>query len=642
MEFRRDINGLRAIAVTAVVFFHYGVRFFDGGYVGVDVFFVISGFLLTSIAHRRIQAGQFSAIQFLLNRLRRIYPALLVTVIACCAWASLSYLPDDFSRLVRNGTASLLFRSNYAFLGDVGGYFAPDARANIFLHTWSLSVESQFYLLFAFTCALFWPRLGARRRTAGWIAFGVLAVASLGWCIARTPAHQASAFYMLWGRSWEFMVGSVAALLTVRPNRLTLNFFSVAGAALLLFAVLGLHGDEPYPGWRSILPVAGTALMVFAGEGVVARVLSSWPLQFIGTASYSIYLWHWPILVAFRQFSGVDPTAGQVALLIAGSIVAGWVSYMLVEQPGRKRLHNAAIGAVLVLGIGAGFGFTAVLNKTGGLQGRLPSYLRAASDAMKSEAPRSYECMRDVDGTKHSPGDFCSLGGMPATDHPVMMLWGDSFANMVQPVVDQVSAETHTPGVVATLGGCPPFKGKVFPGSGAEVFPGCEPYANFAFDYFMRTPSIKLVVAAGDWQRYEPTYEGRVLKDIATELAARGGRMVLVKAVPNPRGDGPRVWARAQVAAGHEISQMTVPRTGQADIEERGRQIAQLSLEIGDVSTVDPFDALCTSSECFTVRHGVGLFKDTDHLSQRGADALAPLLSVEIRKQVGAVDRILD
>ncbi|MDR5777023.1 MULTISPECIES: acyltransferase family protein [unclassified Caballeronia] len=638
MEFRRDINGLRAIAVISVVFFHFGVRFFDGGYVGVDVFFVISGFLLTSIAHRRIQAGQFSPVQFLLNRLRRIYPALLVTVIACCSWAALSYLPDDFSRLVRNGTASLLFRSNYAFLSDVGGYFAPDARANIFLHTWSLAVESQFYLLFAFTCALFWPSAGRGRKTAGWVAFGVLAVVSLAWCIARTPAHQASTFYMLWGRAWEFMAGSVAALIATRPARKTASLLSVVGAVLLLAAVLGFHGDDAYPGWRAVLPVAGTALMIYAGEGVVARVLSSWPLQFLGSASYSIYLWHWPILVGFRERTGAEPTGWQIATLIAASVIVGWVSYLLVEQPSRKRLRNTAIGAVFVLSVGAGFGFTAVLNKTEGLQGRLPSYLRAASDAMKSDAPRAY-CMRDVDGTKHTPGDFCTLGGMPANEHPVMMLWGDSFANMIQPVVDRVSAETHTPGIVATLGGCPPFKGKVFPGSGAEVFPGCEHYANFAFDYFMRTPSIKLVVVAGDWQRYEPTYEGGVLKDIASTLATRGGRLVLVKAVPNPRGDGPRVWARAQFAAGHEISQMSVPRAGQADIEERGKQIARLPLEVGNVTTVDPFEALCSSIECFTVKGGVGLFKDTDHLSQNGVKAMAPLLANAIRKQVDAIGK---
>jgi hypothetical protein len=212
---------------------------------------------------------------------------------------------------------------------------------------------------------------------------------------------------------------------------------------------------------------------------------------------------------------------------------------------------------------------------------------------------------------------------------------------MVQPIVDSVSAETHVPGIVATLGGCPPFRGKVFPGSGAEVFPGCERYANFAFDHFMHTPSIKLVVVAGDWQRYEPTYEGDVLKDIASVLANRGGKMVLITAVPNPRGDLPRVWARMQIAAGHEIPDMTVPRAAQADIVERGNQIASIATQVGNVTQVDPFDDLCNQQTCFTVKGGVGLYKDTDHLTQEGVKLLAPRLSSTIRQallDVGAIE----
>ncbi|CAE6823315.1 hypothetical protein R70006_06312 [Paraburkholderia domus] len=642
MEFRKDVNGLRAIAVIAVVLFHYGVRHFDGGFVGVDVFFVISGFLLTSIAHGRLQKLQFSAVQFLLNRLRRIFPALLVTVIGCWIWATLFYLPDDFSRLVRNGTATFLFRSNYAFLSDAGGYFAPDARSNILLHTWSLAVESQFYVVFAITCARFWPAAGATRKVVGWVLFGVVAVTSLVWCVVHTPAHQPSAFYLLWGRAWEFMAGSVVALLSFRPGRGTANLVAAAGAALLLAAIFGLHTDDPYPGWRAILPVAGTALIIYAGEGFLSTVLSIRPLQFLGAISYSVYLWHWPILLAFRERAGADPSPLQTGLLILASIAAGWVSYACVEQPGRKWLRNVPITVLLAASVASGFAFTAALNKTDGLQGRLPVYLRAASTAMKSEGPRSYECQRDVDGTKHSPGDFCSLGGMASGASPTMMLWGDSFSNMVQPVVDAVSAETHVPGIVATLGGCPPFRGKAFPGSGAEIFPGCERYANFAYDHFMHTPSIKLVVVAGDWQRYEPNYEGNVLKDIATVLAARGGKMVLVTALPNPRGDSPRDWARMQVAAGHEIPDVTIPRSGQADIVERGNQIADIAKEAGNVILVDPFDVLCNQQVCSTVKGGVGLYKDTDHLTQDGVRLLAPRLATAIRQalvSIGAVEK---
>jgi SGNH domain (fused to AT3 domains) len=187
------------------------------------------------------------------------------------------------------------------------------------------------------------------------------------------------------------------------------------------------------------------------------------------------------------------------------------------------------------------------------------------------------------------------------------------------------------------LGWCPPFRGTAFPGSGAEIWPGCEAYANFVFDYFERTSSIRLVIVAGDWQRYEPTYEGNVLKQIAGILAMRGGRMVLVTAVPNPRGDLPRVWARAQVEAGHGIPKMTVHRSQQEDIVNQGNRIATIARERGNVITVDPFHSLCNPAECFTVKEGRGLFKDTDHLTQEGVSLVAPELAATIRGALVAI-----
>jgi hypothetical protein len=522
-------------------------------------------------------------------------------------------------------------------LSDAGGYFSPDARSNILLHTWSLAVESQFYLAFAIICGVFWSTDGQRRQIVGWTLFAVIGIASLAWCVTRTPVNQPAAFYLLWSRAWEFMAGSVVALIWQRPRKALGSAIAVVGALLLMFGIFGFNGEQLYPGWRALFPVVGAALVIYAGEGIVAALLSTSPMQFIGNISYSIYLWHWPILLAFRERSGGNPSPAQAIGLIAASVLAGWLSYQIVEQPSRRRLRNVAIGALFAVSVGAGFAFTAVLNKTDGLEGRLPPYLRAASIAMKSENPRSDECQRDVNGTKHSPGDFCALGGLPATAAPTMMLWGDSFANMFQPVADQVAEETKVSGIVATLGGCPPFRGKAFPGSGAEVWPGCERYANFAFDYFERTPSIKLVVVAGDWQRYEPNYEGNVLKQIAVILAKRGGRMVLVTAVPSPRGDLPRMWARAQIEAGHAIPEMSVERSREADIIGRGNEIAEIAKQAGNVVTVDPFETLCDSTVCFTVQDGRGLFKDTDHLTSEGVDIVAPKLAAAIRSALVAI-----
>lgn len=630
MKFRQDINGLRAIAVAAVVFYHYGVPYFGGGFVGVDVFFVISGFLLTSIAHRNLQEGSFSVSQFLLNRLRRIFPALVVLTVASVLWAAFFYLPADYTRLVRNATSALLFRSNYAFLNDAGGYFAPDGRLNILLHTWSLAVELQFYVCFALLCRVLWSQRG-RATKRGWVLFALTGIVSVAWCLIHTPVNQPATFYLLWGRAWEFMVGSVVAIGLARPNRAACNVLAVVGCALLIFGVLAFDASQLYPGWRAAAPVLGTALLLYAREGHIATLLSRSPLQFIGNISYSVYLWHWPLLLAFRERNGSDPSPAQTVLLIAASIGAGWLSYKFVEQPTRRFARNTALVVLAVGSITAGFTFSAILRGTDGLPGRLPDYLKSAANAMTDEHLRSRECMRDVEGTKRSPGDFCSLGTLPISAAPTIILWGDSFADMVQPVASTAADKLHVDGIVATEGGCPPFKGKVFAGSGAEVFSGCERYANFVFDYFVGTPSVRVVVVAGDWQRYEPHYEGGVLKEIAEILSRRGGRMVLVSAVPSPLSDLPRLWAKLQYQAGHGLSEMTVERSRQAEIIERAQQISAIASQAGNVDVVDPFDTLCDAKVCFTVKDGKALFKDTDHLTQYGVHLMAPKLDAAIR-----------
>ncbi|WP_153099644.1 acyltransferase family protein [Paraburkholderia hayleyella] len=633
MEFRKDINGLRAIAVIAVVFYHFGLTPFHGGFVGVDIFFVISGFLITSIAYQDLQAGTFSAVQFLLKRLRRIFPALAVVTVACLIWAGFFYLPGNYNRLVRDGASVLIMRSNYILNGRTG-YFAPLAEQNIFLHTWSLAVESQFYLGFAVLCGVFWPA-NRQRRASGAAMFVGLGLASFAWCVWRTEIDQSSAFYLLWSRAWEFMVGAGVAVYGMKKcNDQIANFLSFIGLALLCGSIFVFQGTAPYPGWRAALPVGGAALVIFARSAVVTRMLSFRFLQFIGRISYSVYLWHWPILLAFRERTGTNPEGKQVALLMLLTGVAGWLSFKFIEQP--VRLHDKTHGqrrfvTASLICIAGAFSFSGAISATNGWPQRLPEYLKPVLPAMNNGNPRSTECMRTVDGEKKTAGDFCHIGTSRHNSPPTLILWGDSFADRLQPVVDQAASTLGLGGIVATQGGCPPFSGKVFKGSGAEIFSGCEHYANFVFDYFEKTPSITLAVIAGDWQRYDPDYEGGVIKKIAQILASRGGQLVLVGIVPNPREDVPQAWARRQFQAGRSIPEWTVPRSGQTDIASHGEKIVSLANESGNVINVDPFKLLCLPDQCFSVRDGQALFSDTNHLSMAGVDYLAPDLIHAIR-----------
>ncbi len=210
------------------------------------------------------------------------------------------------------------------------------------------------------------------------------------------------------------------------------------------------------------------------------------------------------------------------------------------------------------------------------------------------------------------------------------MLWGDSFASGLQPTVSSIVSDLGVPGILASEGGCPPFIGAAFKGSGAEIFPGCENYANFTFKYFERTPSISLVVVAGDWKRYNADYEGRVLKKIAEILAARGGRMVILGAVPDPQGDVPHLWAHAQFQAGHAIDELTVPRASQTELLDKVEQIVGPALKVGNGTVVEPFKSLCSDDFCYSVKGNRALFMDTDHLNTAGLAYVKPLMKTAI------------
>lgn len=645
MQFRKDVNGLRAIAVAAVVLYHFGVAPIHGGFVGVDMFFVISGFLLTSITYQEIQSGTYSVREFLMRRVRRIFPALAVVTFATVAWAGYAYLPVDYVRLVRDAASVLVMRSNYAFHGDTG-YFAPDARQNLFLHTWSLSLESQFYLAFAFLCVVIWPNGGARQRRLGTALFAALALSSALWCVVHTRVDPNSAFYLLWSRAWEFMAGSVVAVYASArsPRAVIAQPLGLLGACLVGWGIVTFGVNDPYPGWRAFFPVAGTALVIFARDGLVARVLSAAPLQVLGTISYSVYLWHWPLLLAFRERTGHDPAGVQSAVLIGAATLAGWLSYRFVEVPTRKRASGRRLLAGSLACIAGAFAFSGAMAGTHGWPQRLPSWQQPVTLATLDTHPEADKCMREVDGSKRTqqPGDFCTIG---ATDtahpaEPTLILWGDSFANRMQPAVDEIARKLGVVGIVATQGGCPPFKGAAYKGSGAEVFSGCERYANFVYDYFARTPTLRYAVIAGDWQRYDPAYEGEIIRQIAAMLAKRGGKLVLMTSVPSPGSDLPRQWARQQFQAGHAIREMTVPREGQARLHGMGEQIASIAGQAGNVITVDPFKPLCAEQVCYTVRDGRALFSDTDHLSEAGVAYLVPALDAAMTSAVGEATRM--
>ena len=331
IDYRRDIDGLRAVAIVPVLLFHAGVPGFGGGYVGVDVFFVISGFLITQIIAREIDGGRFSILNFYERRARRIMPALMAMIAAVLIAACAVYLPGDLNAVPKAAAAATLFVSNLWYFATTG-YFAGGAETKPLLHTWSLAVEEQYYIGFPVLLILvarFWPR----GRTA---MVAAIALVSFGWAVATQGKGDGFAFYMLPPRAWELFAGSLLALGVVPHIRAQWlrELLALAGLAAIGFAIFAYDKTTVFPGVTALPPVLGSVAILHAGAQTrVARMLGLSPFVGIGLISYSLYLWHWPVIV-FAQYA-TDATLsgwGSVAA-IAASVLLAVLSWRFVERP---------------------------------------------------------------------------------------------------------------------------------------------------------------------------------------------------------------------------------------------------------------------------------------------------------------------
>lgn len=333
MKYRAEVDGLRALAVVPVILFHAGFSLFSGGFVGVDVFFVISGYLITLVILDSIDDGGFSFLDFYERRARRILPALFVVIVFCTALSFFIMMPSQLKDFSGSIVATSLFFSNIFFWKD-SGYFDAAAEEKPLLHTWSLAVEEQFYLFFPFFL-IFCLRRG--NKFALWAIF-LMAVLSLlvsewGW------RHERLAnFYLMPSRVWELLIGSISAFVT-RRNPDKSDTLSCLGVLGIVFSVFFYDKDTPFPSIYAILPVLGSALvLIFSGsDTVVTRILSAKPIVGVGLVSYSAYLWHQPLFAFSRVWFLTDPPQYVMGLLSVASLVLATLSWWVVERPFRNR-----------------------------------------------------------------------------------------------------------------------------------------------------------------------------------------------------------------------------------------------------------------------------------------------------------------
>jgi peptidoglycan/LPS O-acetylase OafA/YrhL len=639
---RRDIDGLRALAVIPVVLFHFGISPFSGGFVGVDVFFVISGFLITGILYREINAGRFSFVDFWARRARRILPALSVVLLVTLALGWLLFTDKDFSELGRTVRYQSLFISNILFMRE-DGYFQPASELKPLLHTWSLAVEEQYYVFFP----LLMVSLVRHVRHWRWMLLALLLV-SFGLnilCIERKPDFV---FFSLPSRAWELLCGAMLAVLPVSraPKPRVRQATAIAGLIAVLFAVFTFDRTTAFPGWAAVVPVLGAAALIWSGaQGTtwVGRLLSMRALVWIGLLSYSLYLWHWPVYVYANAISsdGIQPWEAGGWILLSLSIA--WLSWRFVELPFREKQLLGGSKSVLVAGfiaIGAFALLGSLVRSADGFPQRMTGKELAFAKARTWRAGQ-LDCMY-VSSDK-TLDRACLIGEKPDVI-PRLMVWGDSHSAALMPALKIASGEVGQPVWLYSMSGCPPILSD-------DPRQRCRDFNDRTMQQVRRS-GIKDVLLASNWTLYVYGREDgdkKVLLNQHDDQAQAEARMerALRARVVQIRKAGAQVWLFKEVPQQQKgsVSRLTsLERIGRstsglgrpaADYLARESFLNELfdSMSEADsgVHVIDPYPMMCEGGICHVEIDGQSQYKDDGHLSDAGGARLSPLFIPMLR-----------
>jgi peptidoglycan/LPS O-acetylase OafA/YrhL len=620
-----EIDGLRAIAVLAVMLFH-GELGLPGGYVGVDVFFVISGYLITGLILQDVEADRFQLLTFWERRVRRIMPALVPVLLACVAAGWCRLFPFDFKQLGASVFAQALLISNVN-LWHASGYFAEASELKPLLHTWSLAVEQQFYVLFP----LLFTLLGRWTRQRLRLVLALLAAMSFGLSVYLSFAEPSLNFYSLPSRAWELLLGAYLAAMPVRPAgaRWLDELVGWGGVAAIGAAMLCYGRGTRFPGSAALLPCLGAALTIWATASrctILGRLLSVPPVTFIGMISYSLYLWHWPLLV-FARYSSPDPIPGPWRLLLLlASVGLATLSWMFFETPIRKRwifptrghiFAFTGVATLLLVGIGLG------LHRLEGLPSRIDpavlhyaaaKYDRPYDEGLNLQQARAGELLELGKGGRQQPIDF--------------VLWGDSFAMSMVPLFKVLCDEYSLRGVAAMHSATAPLLG--YQSRGPQSLKESVALSDAIVD-FIRAQQIRNVLLIANWDGYlshdgTPDRLHRSLLETLRILNNNGCEVWIMREVPGHSRDVPRALALVTLRHGNpEMVGATMTAFREA-FERESSILADVPSALSGVTILDPSSFFTESSGfCRVAEMGKSLYFDRHHLSAAGAMFLRPL-----------------
>jgi peptidoglycan/LPS O-acetylase OafA/YrhL len=676
--YRPDIDGLRALAIIPVVIFHAFPGMLPGGFVGVDIFFVISGFLISSIIFRGLQRDSFTFRGFYSNRIKRIFPALLVVLGAVAVFGSISLLPDEFAQLGKHIVGGAGYIENFVLRREAG-YFDTASSLKPLMHLWSLGIEEQFYLTYPF---LLWAAWRLR-----WNLFAIMAsliLISFSLNVWEVRSDAVSSFFLPQTRFWELWIGGGLAYLDIFRKdigrRLTgtwgdgagmsgsklpagaaiiPNVLSVVGMALITVSLLVVR-ERAFPGWWALLPVGGAALLIVAGPAawINRRILSNRVAVFVGLISYPLYLWHWPILSFARILRGDELSFSARIAGVCLSFLLAWATWRFVESPirfGRKTWIKTAALAAISVAIGcAGY----AIYSYDGFAGRFRN-LPADYGQAPPEASTTPGCLKTV-GVEQMR--FCRIfAGNPADNagggSPDVMLVGDSHSDSLYSGLAAAYAQRSQ--VLMNLGeaGCVPFYDTESYTPGLRQQRDCPPLVNRMLDFAVSNARIRTIILSargplnmtGQYFGENPLGGAKViswdgapknsdqadvfvaaLRNTVQRLTAAGKNVVIFIDWPELNFN-PRSCVARPVAFFSHVRQLCgVPRS---EVDARNRAyreaIFNLKKEFSGLMVFDPFPYLCDAKACYAMHDGQLLYQDDNHLSRAGSAYLGAMFAAE-------------
>jgi peptidoglycan/LPS O-acetylase OafA/YrhL len=552
-KYRPDIDGMRAIAILLVVVFHAFPSALKGGFIGVDIFFVISGYLITTIIFEGLEKNSFSIRNFYSRRIRRIFPALILVLIACFIFGWFGLFSDEFAQLGKHMFGGATFTSNY-FSWHEAGYFDVASDKKPLLHLWSLAVEEQFYIV--------WPLL----LWLGWKnKFNLLLVAIVLLCfsfwlnISYLNVNRVSGFYAPLARAWELMIGSTLSIASIKNNDLKISMkyqeiTSLVGLLLILGGAIQLSKDSAFPGWLALLPTMGALMLLISNESWINRkILSHRILVWLGLISFPLYLWHWPLLV-FTHFvdGGMNNNTRFVVILV--SILFSWITYRYIEKPIRTSSSGNGWSATLLISLIVVGAIGALTLDKKGYESRFAgSFDSPEAKRMKEQIEWPASLYSSAECTQKYGGGYCLVSHADKT--PTVALIGDSHANHFYPGLSQYFGRKNENLLMYGLAGCAPFLDIDW---GIEKDGGklnCYETTNQAYKNILNDRNIKTIVLAFHHSGYfsknkqfidnkgqfnEGSNYDKSLKALIrtiNEFEKNGKNVYLIEDLPNLNGD---------------------------------------------------------------------------------------------------------